>query len=112
MFTNAASIGIITTKILITRNLRITTPVVPGGDPAQGRSAGRDCPGVLQLWSAERVRAGLHPRQGGQCGGAAVQAAVRGAEQPQGYELGAGALATSHIGQVANMFLTFAMNQT
>jgi hypothetical protein len=58
-----------------------------GGDPAQGWAARRDGARVLLVWRAKCLRARLHPRQGRLGGGAALQAALRRPELPQGHEL-------------------------
>ena len=67
-----------------------------GGDPTQGRPTWRDRPRMLQLRNKKCFRTWVHPSEGGQRGGAAVQAALRGSEQLEGHELGAGKLEATH----------------
>ncbi len=72
------------------------SPYKTGGYTAQGGSPGRDRPGVLLVRQPKRLPAGLYPRQGGLCGGAAVQAALRRTDLAQGHELGTRKLEATH----------------
>ena len=51
---------------------------------------------MLQLRDEKCLRAWVHPSEGRQRGGASLQAALRGPEQPEGHELGAGKLEATH----------------
>lgn len=67
------------------------------GDLAQGRAARRDGARVLLVRRAQRLRARLHPGQGRLGGRAALPAALRRPELPQGHELVSGTNQRPHI---------------
>ena len=51
---------------------------------------------MLQLWNKECLCPWVHPSEGGQRGGVALQAALRSPEQLERHELGAGELEAAH----------------